>query len=386
MTHRERMLGIALGGTLAGLALVGAVRWAMVDPFVDLQQRIRTEEQRRTRLKNELARLEGIEKQWQALTARTLSLDPKEAQLRFRQKVHELLQRHGLVDDPKAKDTKISPGGITRDRNTRFVEVPLTITTAGTLKEVLGFLCDFYRQDFIARVDKVSLAANQALVAGGARGGARARSNKTGSGVDAGTQTIGPDGPQLTVSITVTALVLPPVGKIDPQPRAEPEELPRGALAHDVDAYSAVVARNLFKPYQPPPPPPPPPPEPVAAASQPAPPPPPPPPVNPRPDADKKYFVGTASVNGELLAYVQDQTQVERPVVRLRVGDAVDDGRVVLIQPLAMVVETQEPSGQRKYYYYPLRQPNPASFAERVELSPQEHPEIWGRLQHSRGG
>jgi hypothetical protein len=389
MTRREKTLTGCIGLTLAGLALYWVVSRVLVDPFVSLREQIATEQTRARDFKKSLAQLQNVDQEWQALTARTLSSDPKEAQFRFREVIHELLQQHGLVDDPNTKDTKISPGAFSRDRN-GFIEVPLTITTAGTLKEVVGFLCDFYRQDWVARIDKVNLAANQSLVTPGstARGGkAPPRGGPTPPRGGPTPPAVGPDGPELTISITTTALVLPKVGNIEPQPTADPNDLAQGMLAREVEAYKLVFDKNLFKRYVPPPP--------VvetkpssqpvmAAATQPT----PQPvalPVDPRPNADKQFFVGTTSLNGEPAAYVRDEQKPDKPVNHYRVGEPLDDGTLVLIEPHALVVRVKQADGQEKDFYYPLRQPKPASFKEREELKPEDHPELWKELQTLAG-
>ena len=388
MTRREKTLTGCVGLTLAGLALYWAVSRVLVDPFVSLREQIATEQTRTKELEKNRAQLQSVDQEWQALTARTLSSDPKEAQFRFREVIHELLQQHGLVDDPNTKDTKISPGAFSRDRN-GFIEVPLTITTAGTLKEVVGFLCDFYRQDWVARVDKVNLAANQSLVTPGsaARGGkAPPRGGKAPARVGPTTPAVGPDGPELTISITATALVLPKVGNIEPHPTADPNDLAQGMLAHEVETYKLVFDKNLFKPYVPPAVVQAPPTQPTTAAVATAPPPPPPPPPpDPRPDANKTFFVGTASLNGEPVAYVREEQTPDKLVKKYRVGDALDDGTLVLIEPHALVVRVKQPDGQQKDFFYPLRQPNPANFTEREDVKPEDHPEIWKELQALAG-
>ena len=385
MTQRERSMAMIVGAVVFVIGVGWGAHNFVYQPFVNVKKSIVDEMSKRGELKRKLAELEDVEKQWQGRTARTLAVDPKDAQLRFRENLLTLLERHGLLTDPNSRGTKITPGAITGDKN-KFVDVQMTVQASGTLKEIVGFLVDFYRQDYIARIDRVDMQADQNAMNALERG--KQAVKKPGRTVAAAQPaSLGPDGPPLNVTLYASTLVLPPVANIKPAPLESIVELETGRLRFPVDTYAEIVQRNFFAPYQPPPPPPPPPPPGPQPTTQdvavvPPPPPPPPPPAGPPRDAPEKHFLlGTSMLNGEPLAYVRDERKPNEPLLRVHLDEKVDDGVLMMIHQRGLVIRVASADGRKVDYFYPLKAPNPASFAEREELRPDSHPDVYEALQ-----
>ena len=395
MTGREKVMAICVGGTLAGLGLVWGVQRVVIDPLKNVSGEIRAAQAAQEKLAQRKLELTKVEKQWQALTGRTLAADPRQAQLLFQENIYDLLQRHGLAGDPTTKQTKISPGSFATRKHSEFIEVPLTINTYGTLKQVVGFLCDFYRQDYIARLDKVLLTVSDDKIIREAVGGQRtssgrrtSRSSARGKGSARSTRSseseLGPDDPVLNVSIVATTLVLPEIKGVPHTLRDErPEELDNGRLRHELSTYDEVFAKNLFRPYQPPKPVPvkeQPKEEPVVAATEPereTEPEPVQPVEIPRPNAENLYVRLSGTLNNEPIAYVYDETDLAAAPMTYQQDDPIDDGMVLLICPQGLVVRVHPSGAPAQDYFYALGR----SFADREELSPAAHPKVWAALE-----
>lgn len=394
MTRRERILAYCIGASLGGVALVYPIRWMLVDPFTEVHTRINAERERGKTLRAELDALERVEKDWQAWTGRTLATEPSEAQRLFQDNLHTLLGRHGLAG-PGSKDTKVSPGAIRRDKS-GLVEVPVTISSTGTLKQVVGFLRDFYLQDYAKRIEKVTLQADHNVVASigvtpktetppAVPAANTGRPNRGGrvsrpGGRSAGRQpvAIGPDGPPLSVSIIAATVVLPSIENIKSQPLTEIRPLEQGPFHEDVTAYNEIFDQSLFKPWQPPPPV-------VQAAPTPATqqaavvPPPvvePTPPPQPRAGLTQRVVI-TGTINGEPVAYVVDESTPDAPAKPFRHDEPIDDGVLRLIHRRGLVVRVNEQGTERDYFC-----PSDKPFSERVELNaPETPPEVLEALR-----
>lgn len=374
MTQRERVLAICVGGTLGGLALVWVVRAAVVQPLRSVTNSIKVERGRQLKLEKRLRDLRHVEKDWQDWTARTLSDDRKLAQRRFREDMHKLLERHGFAN------TKVGSGAFVTRKN-GSVEVPLSINATGTLRQVVGFMCDFYRRDYLARLEKVTLTAEQSVISSvnpsGRRSGPSGPRDQGGSSrLRRSAREIGPDGPELKVVISARTLVLPELDKIEHPVTEEIVEMPQGRLRHELVAYNQILDDNLFKPYKP---------TPVVQRTLPTTQEVDPGPVpvvarDPREGADQQFLVATVSLNGQMEAYVLDKRHGGEATTKYHLDETLDDGKLVLIHRRGLVVGVEE-NGRTKNYFYPLRYPEPASFADREELTWESHPEVWGALQ-----
>jgi hypothetical protein len=370
MTRREKVLAMCVGGTLGGLALVGLVRWAVLDPFRSVQRQIEEEQARGRRLSAQLRQLAGVEKQWQTWTARTLGQAEGEAQLRFRKDMQHLLERQGL------RVQNISPGTPARYKND-FIGVPLTISATGTLNEVVGFLCDFYQRDYLARLDKVRITADQSVIAGLASSRQRPGSGWSSRGSGPGstrTAEFGPEGPELKVSISAVTLVLPEIRDVEHPLMVDIIDSERRVL-RDREEYNVVFDKSVFVPHRE---------KPIVVATSMAPTtqratpePTPIPPVPVRPDADRLFVCGTTRLNGELVAYVVDDRRPDQKPTKYHLDDPIDDGKLLLVHPRGLVVRVQRTDGGRTDYFYRLGK----SFRDREELSPQDHPEVWEALE-----
>jgi hypothetical protein len=379
MTKREKVLSLCMGATLGGVGLWMVVNWAVVQPFRNVEQAIRDERAYGDRLHAKLRELRDVERDWQRLTARTFSDDPKVAQRRFREDIHQLLEMHELGEP------KVSPGTFIL-RKDGAIEVPLNISAAGTLNEIVGFLCGFYRRDYLARLDKVRITAEQSIIgdANSARRAGRSGARRAGRGAasPAAAETAsaagGPHGPELKVNISAVTLVLPAVPGVEPTPLEKVDVLDSGRLLRPVDEYSEITAKNMFSPHRP---------RPVEVAKKsdeeppdvPVTPTPGPvrPTVDPRIGADQRFVRTTTRLNGAPVAYVYDDSQPTQPPTPHRLDEPIDDGTLLLIHPKGIVVRVDE-GGTETDYFYPLG----TSFKDRVELTPDNLPDIWQALEN----
>jgi hypothetical protein len=382
MTKRERILAVCVGGTLAGFALVKGIEYTVVAPLNAIENSITTEQEERDKLNDRLKALKNVEEDWEALTARTLATDPKEAGRRFQKDINELAERHGL------RNPKTTPGNPTTSKN-NFVSVPLTLRAKGTLKEAIGFLNDFYQRPYIARLDKVTLTSDRGVIES-VNSPRRSRSSTrttTVRGRDRGTTrtttpsrsrdpVIGPEGPELDISITGVTLVLDELKGLDHPIAPNPIEPGDSRLPRDLAAYNQIFDENLFKPFQPP----------QVIVKQPTPteepeeqeqPVMPTVKVDPRRDAEHFFVTVTTSLNGEPVVYILDDRRRGQPLIRYYLDQEVEnEGTLLLIHPRGLVIRTEE-RGREKDYFYPAG----LSFAEREELNRDAHPEIWQAME-----
>jgi hypothetical protein len=373
MTRREKVLALCVGGTVGGLALVLAVRWVVLDPFQTVRKQIGDEQRRSQKLAAHLQQVEQVEEQWQALTAQTLAEEPRDAQRRFQENMQQLLDRHGL------RDAKVAPGAFIANKDGSR-GVPLTINASGTLKEIVGFLCDFYCQDYLKRLDKVRISGDQSLIGdinfSRGRPGARPGGRTAPAAGGRREPTYGPDGPELKVSISAVTLVLPRLNKIDHPVVEQIGQLENGPLQRERTAYNVIVDRNPFTPFQPKPtvvvaPTPTTQSETARPVQQTT------PVVDPRAGAEQKFVRVTTCLDGEPVAYVYDQQQLQDPPAKYYLDAEIDDGRLILIHPRGLVVQV----GSHKYFY-----PLGKSFKDREDLDPDEHPDIVEALRQEAAG
>jgi hypothetical protein len=385
MNPRERVLAVLVGSVLVLAALWAGVRYGVVHRWQALEDDIRAQQRRVADLRAELNVARGAVARWNRL--RPLSRNVDRAEDSFRAKISQLIERHGLAGDFTVN--VLSPRTISVDRDTSFTEVRLSIKTSGTLQQFMGFTCDFYLDPdlSLARLDRVSLVAEERArrteQSADARRGRRAR---TTGGRDSGPD-YGPEGPNLSMTITATTLVLPDLRGIEVASGAEatePDESVSGRLPSPAEEYAKVWDQNIFALYQPPPP--------VVAArpteedpppvvvpdEQPAPTAPP----KPRPN---KSVVGRASVDGKLVVHVRDDDNWSSPLEKVFINDPIDDGTLVLVHPHGIVVQVEEAGRQGprwEYYFYP-RNASGARFRDRVRLEPGLYPEIQRELEQA---
>jgi len=371
MTRREKVLALCVGGALGGMALVSVVKWTVIEPFRSVDKRIEKEREHQDKLQKELRSLRTVEKQWQDWTRRTLSGDPYQARRQFRKDLDELLSLHGL-EKPEVRDSVPKT-----DRN-GLVSVAVSIDTRGTLKEIVGFLCDFYRPDYLGRLDKVHVSAEQRIINDintprGSRGGSK---KKTPSRT--ARSSYGADGPELDLDMTAVTLVLPKLKDIEHPVMEEIDRQGDGRLRRERVAYNKIVDWNLLRPYE----------EKKAVVVKPVKPTNPVKPVDtkrttpvvkvdPRKDADKQFLIGTTLLNGEHIAYILDERKRDQPPEQFGLDEPIDDGVLLLIHPRGLVIRVEEPNGREKDYFYRLGR----SFKEREALDPAVHPEIAAALK-----
>ena len=365
MTQREKMLAGTVG--LAAGIYFGyvAIQKLIIEPNRQINQQINAALEYRDKLEMRLNGSDKTIEEWYAETGRTLSENYFDAHLAFREDVGSLLKRNHLSDQLKiAKSQEHSEKKWPR---AGFIELPVTVSVNGTLPDLDNFLKDFFQRPYMVRMEKLELSASHTSAARAKRG--------------AKTETE----PQLTIRMTVSTLILPQqdgrehptfdLARLEnPDPEEDMQLVSADRLRHDSEEYNDITANNLFVKWTPPPPPPPPqvekPVEVVRETPKHHNPPPPPPPTN-----DNLVVEGVARLADGPIVYVVDTDAPGRPPKEYRLNDELDGGRVVLIVPEGIVINIPPKRGQQtppENYYYPLGE----SFADRVEVSAEEHPAI----------
>ncbi|MFO0840345.1 MAG: hypothetical protein U1D55_17695 [Phycisphaerae bacterium] len=371
MSGREKSLAYGVGGVVAAFLVWQVLQVTVITPFQTLRDGIRTAQTRRVDLQDLIAANKAYKERWQSRTAMTMAREPEETQLRFLGDVASLLDQHHLVEQ-----RSISPRSARTDRKTGLIEVPLQVRVYGNLAGVVGFLKDFYQRPYMVRLESLSIRAEDQGNRGG-RGGAR-----------------GANSDRLDLSFVATTLCLPALSSA-PHRSPDPDQPTRTPpVIREAPAYEPIVAINMFKKYVPPTPPPvvvkTPETRPTTEAPR------PPPAVDPRAGADKMMLVGTTSMQGELIAFVQDMAHREQPLQSFRPNDPIDDGALVLVHPRGIVVRVEAaaavtsnesgdatpPPSSVSEYFYALG----TNFKERQPISEVEDSEVLSELRWARGG
>jgi hypothetical protein len=360
---------------VAGILVLGglwmAIQWGVIDRWDNLDKEMTAAISRKQELETRLVHAKRAVEDWGAI--QPLAHNEGVGAGRFREDMSNLLDAHGLGESCTIRNLPARTL-----KSTHFTEVRLSVTTRGTFKQVLGFLCDFYRREYPARLEQINLSAVESRRSSRSRGpGARnAPSNRRNEQPVAA----GPDGPPLNITLTATALVLPEIKDVEQAAIERPEpvdEAQQGRLPRPSDEYAAVLDKNVFKLWTPtrttPTPPDPPPiandgpePGPVVVREEPPP---------------NKTLIGVTSTDGVLTAYVRDDDRLDLEPERIHINEPVWDGTLVLVYPRGMVeqvpAEERDGSFGYKYYVYDLG----ATFADRRELDPASEPELQRALE-----
>lgn len=425
MNRRQRMLAIAGAVVVGGAALYQFGAWAFYRPLLKLNTELQSAQSRKEHLLVLLKSQQDVIRDWQGWYGRVLDEPDTKAELRFREDLAQLLEKHGLREG-----LSLSPGA-RRTATNGFVELPFMINVVGSFEELVSFLVDFYQRPYLARIRDLTVISEDtglnprraasggeaarptAGVVRGGRGGARPGRNgansppaASNSGHAAGAHVEAKDA-RLRITMTAVALVLPPLSSmkadrkslsellpalkdVKPTPLPQiPEEWPAAKrLSRDPSELTGVMNTHVFTKFVPKPAPEmvvqkPPDTQPVAKVD--TPPPPPPPPV--RPNADKMFVIASISLNGQPAVLVRDDS-AGGATKRFGIDEPVDDGTVILIDPTGMVVRVpQKPApGQpaeaeagHEDYFYPLGK----SFKERQPFQPELHAELARQLRRS---
>ncbi|MBU0641482.1 MAG: type II secretion system protein M [Planctomycetes bacterium] len=370
MTRREQRLATLVGTAVALLVLYQVAGRGVVNPYQRLLSDQQSTAQRKFDLEVMLRGGDGIREAWQAATAATLGADPHAAQRVFREDIGQLLRKHGLEEDLKLRSLPH------RTLKNGFAEVPVSISVKGELDEIVDFMCEFYQRPYYAKLTRVKLVGDESSLRSSA---SVSSTGKKGRKSSRHANREGRGSTKLSVTMTAAALVVPPEKGI---PHIEFDWERVGAdvparLAAELDAYGEVVQANFFEKYVKPAEPARPPAETVATTDR---PPPPQPPRDPRPDAGNLHLIATMATFGEYTAYVQHDERRDQPPESYSVGDAIDDGTLVLVHPKGMVVRVENGAEVGAQYFYPLG----TSFKERERLDPALHSDVMPLLQQAR--
>jgi len=393
MPQRQTILVIATVSLVAVAGGYQLIQTRYVEPRAELQKEIATETQRQATLSGALAAKATTYERWTRKTSHTLSADADQAQLLFREDVQSLLRAHDMTQSQMVRPMteKRFKSGSFREG---FAEIMVSVSVDATLEQLIAFQRALYERPYPVHVK--SLIVTPRLVPAERRAALRTAAGEGPKpGRNGGAARRGHAAAEneelLRISMQLSTLVLPKIAAaghptLDPA-ALKPEEGAEPAVAssllwrEDAAEYQQIVANNPFKVYEPPPPPPPPPPpkvvtpEPRVAQAE---PPPPPPQPDPREDADKYVVIGTYAMDGEPRVIVRDDDNVVDPPLHYGLNEEVDDGKLILIDPAGIVIRAK-PWKEARYrnFFYPLG----ANFKERVEVNPQEHPEIFHLLQ-----
>lgn len=358
MTTRETVLAAGVGGVLAVAALHQVLTWAVLKPFNAVDKRIAAAQSRYVELTGKKKNNAPKKAAWEALSQRTLGVDPVVAAERFHADIQSLLRTHQLENG--ATNLKNQPHKI--EKTCGLVEVSVTLNLRGELPRLVALLRDIYRRPYFTRVDLFKIDAGEV----------RPRNNRGRGG----------SAEPLAVNMRVYTLVLPRLKDLKSTPiedlAAIADKFDESRLPGDPAEYDAIAATNIFRWNEPPRPP-------VVAHVDPQ-------PTTTqesrirdrrptRPRESSKLLCGVTSLHGEQIAYVRDESKREEAPLEVRVNDELDGGRLVLVHPLGAVVHVEEGGDGGMNYFYPLGR----KFGEREVFDRAKYPEIDQELRLVRG-
>lgn len=387
MNTREKVLAASVIGILVLGGLYSIVKWGVTSPWNSLNDKVKQAKADESKVLEQLREAEAAVDQWAAI--RPILHNPEGAATRFNNDLSQLLDRCGLAGEGCA----IRPLPARKLPN-EFTELRLSIQTRGTLKQLLDFMCEFYRRDYLGRLDQISLVAedqsrrtrpaNTFRTVGRRNPSAPAPAPTP---TPAAPAVSGPEGPRLAISMTATALVLPQIKikgkdlKQDAIGDLDPPEGSLGRLPRPRQEYDVVVTDSLFKEWQP-----------QVVNTQ------PPPTSNPvvgpektvppaGPPRARRVLAGVNSMHGKegkLEAWVRDEDHLEQPLEKIGLNEPLDDGTLVLVHPRGVVVQVPAPAGNGlrpgfKYYFYKIG----AEFSRREELDAARYPDIQHELERA---
>lgn len=296
MTQRERILAAVVLGVL----VLWGGKW-MWEDFGESQAALRGDlvsaQNRLSAAKLSLAKGQSAARNLSKWQQQSLPINREVAQSLYRSWLQERFEKAGL----KVEDIQPNQRTVPAEA---YTAIGITVTASGTLKSLTTLLYDFYSSPLLQQITRLQLTPE--------------RTNPN----------------RLNITFQAEALILP---------GTDNESLPSGTsdrLADTgVDEFAGPIAdRNLFATYRPPRPEPPP----AVRRER----------LEPPKFDDAKfaYVTGTVEVNGRLQAWITVRTTGE--VVRLFEGDPVKigllEGRVVSIEPLRIVIETDDQELQVK--------------------------------------
>lgn len=369
MNGSRKILGIALAGVVGLYFAVTLVETLYLAPRRTLVQDVEKERLRYDGLMAEIDKGKVLKSDWQTQTSRTLALagNRDAAHKQFRDEIASLLKTHGLSAGHTL--TPQQPSEIKKDSRKGFIELPLAITIEGSLKHIIDFLAAVQKLPYYVSVDKVVLNPNAAEqnLSGSSSGPKPKKAGRTG----------GPDGPSIKAQLTLSTLCLPKAGDAAHvlYDAKSPDQPPALKPRSDAAQYAAITENNLFRPYEAPqieksP-------EKIAVVTTApvGPTTPPIPPVKP----DSRVLIGTPSLNGEPIAYLQGDDKGKEPEAVHLNGAISDDGhgKLVLIHPLGIVVRVKKAADPNpKNYFVALGK----KMSEREELTPAAQPDVYAML------
>lgn len=377
MNARERILAVGVGGTLLIFGGFKITQWVVVQPFQAIETSLAEARERKAYLALRQVQESVWQKNWLDRTRRTLGTDPADVQTKFRTDVQTLLTKHGLT-----KDLTINSITPKTNKKTGITEIPLSITVKGKLDDLTSFLRDFYQRPYLVKIEKFTLDGGETQQK--SRSSSRSRRGRRSSSrrSDASAEQL------LSISgLKIATVVLPPFKKLKSKHIKSLDALDEMDPAHDWlaredDDYLTIVSADIFG---------------WAKQSEPKkivvdepgsddpPPTPPAPTVDPRKDADKKRIVGVESRNGVAIVFVVDETQRDEPPKAFRTLEELDDGKLMLIHGLGLVVRVQPKSGAEDAsatdYFYAIG----TNFKQREQLDPARHPLIYQEMHRRRG-
>jgi len=356
MNRREKILAIAVASMVAVGLLWTVVKSQIIDRRQELAKGIDTARNELDKTEGILSRKERDLARWRKLSARTLGTNVERVQTRLDSELKGLIAANNLAG--KATVRPRTP------RTTRegLTEMGFTVNATGRMQDVVNFLYGFYELPYLLKVRQLRL-------------------HPTGS---AGSDEVG-------FEMQVATLILPQVQAKDigsgddeierlndllqrvttaPTDTTRRVKADRLAFGDEPGDYRVIVDRNIFAT-------PPPPPKVVQRPrnrDQRRPPsrkPEPKPSNDPR---DQLVITGVLSYPGTQEVLVRNRRK--RHTERFERGEAMDNGRLILVHPLGAVVQ----SGSRQTFFYPLGR----SFAERQMLDRKLHPDVFEAVEQMR--
>lgn len=358
MTQRERTLAGVLGGSLAIVAGITAVKSLVLKPFDTQAGEIRDANIERAALKKRGRTERKWEAEWREIGTKTLHGDAVYAQQMFREDMHALIRKHRLQGK-----VPLNPSQPSTNRKTGLTELSMRISVTGTVKQITGMLRDCYRRPYRTQIHSLTIDAGEGKLKKG--------------------ETSKP----VVLSMKISTLVLPDgVEGVKLEPIGElvnmADKVDETRLALAPGKYDEIASINMYQWPTPPkrakrptntivkntdeePKPP------VGTSTR-----------TTRPDADKLHVVACVSHGGELSVYVQKRVEDAPDIYRID-DEIKDEGRLIMIRPDGMVIrDTDKSTGSggrtaETDYFYPIGE----VFKKREEVSPKTHPEIYAEIQ-----
>jgi len=319
MNEREKKLLLSLIGIIVVGVVVRFVYPYLIRPMFDFGVQQAAADRELDALKTEKGDIErALQDKYATYVLRNGGTDPSKA----RDDLYECL--NSLLQQVKLGNRKINPKPATIDRKTKVATLKISVGATGTFAQCVDFINAFYKIPYVARISSLQLDPTSALQ--------RA------------------DHDEVRLDVEIEAMLLPLVDEWGMPAGKQPAEFNRVASAD----ISTLRNWKPFSPFVQATPPPTPTPGPAKPTLSPTPPPPPDVPV--WPDAEE-YMVKM------IVRYGTSQHRIQEVLIEnvmdfsaryVSIGEPLDNGELVMVHALGVVVHKADEGKDFGYWVYPL--------------------------------